>query len=164
MADGIARAGFDKDLRDGKAREDAFVHALLGDKVEIKSDAIARRTRRVFVEYMQLSRRTEQWEPSGIKTSTAHRWAFEVNDDCWLLVPAVRVKAIVRRLLHARPDLSTYGGDYNRYRGVLVPVEMLLWGEVAEEDVRAIRWNEADPAEPAGHGSGPTSKGSVCDH
>ena len=143
MADGLAREGWDKDLRDGKAREDAFVHTLLGDKVEVKSDGIARRTHRVFIEYAQRSKRDGRWRPSGIVVSTAHRWAIEVAPGCWVIVPRVHLAAVVQRLWRERPDLRKEGGDYNGYRGVLVPLDELLWGEVTEHDLHVVTWREA---------------------
>lgn len=120
MADGVARAGFDIDLTDGKAREDAFAHLITRARVEVKSDRIARRTGNVFIEYLQKGR------PSGIATTTAAWWAFEVNDDSWVLVPSVRVKAVARYVAEECPDRVVDGGDFNNYRGVLVPVDWLL--------------------------------------
>lgn len=120
MANGIARAGFDIDLRDGKAREDAFAYVVLRARVEVKSDQIARRTGNVFVEYQQKGR------PSGIATTEADWWAFEVNDDCFVLVPTERVKLVADYVMANCPDKRKDGGDYNMYKGVAVPVNWLL--------------------------------------
>lgn len=119
MAEGLAREGFDIDLLEGKAREDAFAHLITRARVEVKSDRIARRTGNVFVEYEQKSR------PSGILTTTADWWTFEVNDECYLFVPTARVKAVARYVYDTYPERVKDGGDFNRYRGVLVPVDWL---------------------------------------
>lgn len=120
MATGYARAGFDIDLRHGQSREDAFARVLGEARVEIKSDAIARRTGNLFVEYRQKGR------PSGIAVTEADYWAFEYDDDCWLVVPTDRLLEVARDIYANRPDLRRSGGDFNRYDGVLVPIHRLL--------------------------------------
>jgi hypothetical protein len=124
VADQHAREGFDKDLRFGEAREDAFVNMLLQAKVEHKSDQICRRTGNVFVEYSQRGR------PSGIAVTTADWWSFEVNENIWLFVPVEHVKDVARDAL--RKGRGAVGGDFNRYAGVLVPVMWLIMREVRQ--------------------------------
>ena len=119
MTQGKARSGFDVDLRDGEAREDAFVYTFLRARVEHKSDEACRRTGNVFIEYRQKGR------PSGIAVTTAERWAIEYDGDCWLVVPTPRLKAITR-LAYRDPKKRVKGGDGNQYDGVLVPVEWLV--------------------------------------
>lgn len=118
MADGIARAGFDIDLRDGQAREDALVHVFLKDKVEHKYDGKARSTGNLFVEYSQ------KGKPSGLATTTADYWAFEYDDNCWLIVPTERLKAVASQAYKAGKRKK--GGDGDQYEGVLVPIEWLV--------------------------------------
>ena len=120
MSDGIARSGFDIDLRHGKSREDAFAHVLQGATVEVKSDGACRRTGNLFVEYRQKGR------PSGIAVTTADYWAFEYFDDCWLLIPTERLRAVARRVWRDHHGRRQRGGDFNRYEGVLVPIAWLL--------------------------------------
>jgi hypothetical protein len=145
MADGIARLGFDKDLRDGRAAEDAFVHLYLQARVEVKADEVACRTRRLFVEYRQQSRLTDEWVPSGIAITEAHSWAFLlVGPGIWIHVPVDRLRAVFMKTWRERPDLRKLGGDYDRFKGVAVPVEDLLWAELSEDELRAAarggRW------------------------
>lgn len=136
MADGVARLGFDVDLRDGQAAEAAFVHLYLQARVEVKADEIAGRTKRVFVEYQQQSRRTDTWVSSGVAITEAHSWAFLLPAGVWLHVPVDRLRAVFLRTWRQRPDLRKLGGDYNRFRGVAIPVDDLLWAEVTEEELR----------------------------
>lgn len=93
MTTGIARQGFDLDLRHGQAREEALVHTLLGSRVEAKSDGRCRATGNLFIEYRYRGR------PSGISTTTASRWAFEFDDNAWLIVPTDRLREAARRAL-----------------------------------------------------------------
>lgn len=91
MTEGRSGAGFDIDLRNGQAREDALVYVFLRALVEVKSDRKARETGNVFVEYRQPS------GLSGIATTTAQWWAFEIDDDVWILVPTEKLRALDRK-------------------------------------------------------------------
>ncbi len=124
-----AREGFDIDLRFGQAREGAFgrILALHGDAIEIKSDQKCRRTRNLFVEIRQKGR------PSGLSVTTADYYTFEYDDDCWITIPTKRLKTITRYFATMK-NRRVMGGDYNKYEGVLVPVEALL--EVRSDDDR----------------------------
>src|SRR3954454_12200058 len=117
MSEGLAREGFDVDLRHGLARENALVHLLLRAHVEVKSDGRCAETGRLFIEYRHNGR------PSGIAVTTADRWAFEFDEDCWLIVPTNRLRAIAR-LAYRRGRIAR-GGDHNRSEGVLVPITWL---------------------------------------
>ena len=118
MARGLARPGFDLDLRDGQAREDALVHVLLRSRVEVKSDRQCRRSGRLFIEYAWNGR------PSGIATTTADRWAIEYDDDCWVIVPTWRLRELAREAF--RQGLTARGGDHDRSTGVLLPLTWML--------------------------------------
>lgn len=120
MSSGLSGAGFDVDLRDGKAREDAFAYIVLRARVEVKSDRKAKDTGNVFVEFEQKGR------PSGIRVTTADWWAFEVNRDCFVLVPTVRVRAVMEWVMENHPHMVKRGGDFDNYMGVCVPVNWLL--------------------------------------
>jgi hypothetical protein len=50
MTHGLAREGWDLDLRHGVAREDALVNLLLHARVEVKSDGRCPDTGRLFIE------------------------------------------------------------------------------------------------------------------
>lgn len=119
MAKGLAREGFDLDLKFGEARESAFVEAITSATVEVKSDQKARVTGHVFIETHQRPRNGD-WRPSGINTSQAAFWTIEYADSCFITLP--------RPLLHALAQHGQRrdGGDDNRYRGRLVPIEWLI--------------------------------------
>lgn len=119
MTEGRSGAGFDIDLRNGQAREDALVYVFLRALVEVKSDRKARETGNVFVEYRQPS------GLSGIATTTAQWWAFEIDDDVWILVPTEKLRALAR-VAWRDPRRRKKGGDFNNYDGVLVPVAWLV--------------------------------------
>jgi hypothetical protein len=118
MAEGIAREGFDIDLRHGLAREDALVDVFLKAKVEHKCDEKARRTGNLFIEYRQKGR------PSGIAVTAADWWAFEFDDETWLIVPTEKLKRLAR--LAYQQNRRAKGGDNNLYEGVLLPTEWLV--------------------------------------
>lgn len=111
---------FDIDLRYGKAREDALIHELLQSRVEVKSDRKCRTTGNLAVEYEQrLVDGTPQ--ASGIALNNGvHRWAFEFDDDCWLIVPKQRVVELARRAV--REGRHGWIGDNNDHHCALVPI------------------------------------------
>lgn len=119
MSDGIARSGWDLDLAYGKDRERALwsiLHAKAGEFIEVKSDGKAATTGNLFVEYKQRGRL------SGLSTTTADWWAFEVGDT-WIIVPTTRLKAAARLAIDRK--LIAKGGDFNLYEGALVPITWL---------------------------------------
>lgn len=117
MSEGLSGAGFDLDLLHGKAREDAFAHILTRATFEVKSDAKARNTGNIFVEFRQHGR------PSGIATTKADWWVIEVNDDVWLVLPTERLKDAAR--LAWKQKRCARGGDFDAYEGALVPIHWL---------------------------------------
>jgi len=110
--------GFDVDLRVGEASEDALVHVMLESRVEVKHDRLCRETGNLFVEYRHRDR------PSGLSTTLASRWAFEYDEDCWLIVPTSKVKAEARRAFDE--GMSVTAGDRNDSQGVLIPIVRLV--------------------------------------
>jgi hypothetical protein len=123
MAKGLARAGFDIDLRDGGLREAAFANVLFHAKVECKSDEKCRQTGNVFIEYLQHGR------PSGIATTEADFWAIEFAPDCWLVLPTAHLKDIARDVARQK-ERRVKGGDGDNFEGVLVPlVELIAVGD-----------------------------------
>lgn len=115
----IAKDKFDIDLRDGEAGEDAFVHVFLRAKVEHKRDHKCAQTGNLFVEYRQKGR------PSGLATSAADYWAFEYDVDCWIIVPAERLKRVAQQA-YRNPANRVRGGDGRRFDGVRLPIVMLV--------------------------------------
>ena len=127
MAVGIARRGFDIDLRHGQAREAALVHTLLGSRVEAKSDGRCRSTGNLFIEYRH------RGLPSGIATTTASRWAIEYDTDAWLIVPTERLREAARRAV--REERTALGGDHDQSMGALVPISWLVRPHDACDDL-----------------------------
>lgn len=122
MTDGIARAGWDLDLKHGESREIrlATIMNMGQSKVEVKSDGIARRTGRIYVEF------EHKGNPSGLAVTTADHWAFEINDDIWIIVPTQRLRDLAARAYN--DGLHTAGGDHNTTRGVTIPLDWFYRG------------------------------------
>lgn len=121
MTQGLSRAGFDIDLKDGQCGEGelAKILRLVGPQIEVKSDYKAAHTGNVFVEYQQPS------GDSGIKATTAHWWAFRiVGAGVILIIETERLKDLCRKAW--REGRRVRGGDMNRYHGILVPVSWLM--------------------------------------
>ena len=124
MTRGLSGAGFDVDLREGQAREDALVHVFLRAKVEVKRDRRARTSGKVFIEFHDHQKTGGRGGPSGLNITTAHYWALEYDDHCWVIVPTERLKALCDRAAYERGTVR--GGDYDRSEGVLIPLQWLV--------------------------------------
>ena len=109
---------FDKDLRFGEAREDAFVHVLLKSKVEHKTDRKCPETGNIAIEFEQRCRDGEI-RPSGIAITKAARYAIEYAPDRWLILPTEELKEIARQALKA--GRHRWIGDGNNHHNALVP-------------------------------------------
>ena len=99
------RSAFDKDLRVGEAREDAFVHVLLRSRVEHKRDKRCTEwtdgkppTGNLCIEYQQSDGNGGK-KKSGIAVSQAGSWAIEYRAEHWLIVPIETVKQLARRAI-----------------------------------------------------------------
>ena len=114
---------FDKDLREGQAREDAFVHVLLRSRVEHKRDRKCADTGNVAIEYEQRCRDGEI-RPSGISITKAHRYAIEFFSERWLIVPVEDVKELARRAI--REGRDRWIGDEGNHHNALVPIDWFL--------------------------------------
>ena len=116
MTDGLARKGFDLDLRDGQAAENKLLDIIQSGNglVEVKSDKLARQTGNVYVETQY------RGNPSGITSTEADWWAIEVDDDVFVLMKTDRL----RELIKYRRDMP--GGDNDWSKGKLLPVERLV--------------------------------------
>lgn len=123
---------FDKDLREGQAREDAFVHVLLRSRVEHKRDHKCVVTGNVAIEYEQRGR-DGVVRNSGVGNSEAERYAIEFAPECWLIIPTERVKALARRAIRAGRE--RWIGDGNNHHNALVPFGWFL-EEPVEGEIR----------------------------
>lgn len=119
----MAYETFDIDLRDGKAREDAFVHVLLRSQVEHKRDKKAARTGNIAIEIAQKCRDGEHRD-AGVMATTAQFFAVEYAPECWLLLPTEYVRNLARRAM--RMDLHRWIGDGGNYLNALIPIEWFV--------------------------------------
>lgn len=111
---------FDIDLREGKSREDAFVHVLLRSKVEHKRDKKAARTGNIAIEVAQKCRDGEH-HPSGVMSSTAGFFAIEYFPECWVILPTEYIRTLAR--LGMQQDRHRWIGDGQNHLNVLVPID-----------------------------------------
>ena len=118
MTKGIARKGFDLDLKDGLAAENRLEQALLNSKIEVKSDKRAWETGNLFIET------SYRGKPSGIMSTEADFWAFEVRNNTFLLISTHRLIQLVSKAKFY--GLKTNGGDFNASEGVLLPFIWVL--------------------------------------
>lgn len=130
---------FDKDLRDGQAREDAFVHVMLRARVEHKRDHKCVATGNIAIEYEQRCR-DGLVHTSGIAKTEADRYAIEFAPECWLVIPTERVKALAKRAIRA--GRHRWIGDGNNHHNALVPFTWFL----EEPDGGEIRLFEIERA------------------
>jgi len=133
----MSGSAFDKDLREGEAREDAFVHVLLGSRVEHKRDkrctewtAGKKPTGNLCIEYLQ-SDGNGGTKPSGIAVTKAARYAFEYRRDEWLIVSVERVKQLARRAI--TDGLTRETGD-NGNISALVPIAWFFEADLEQEE------------------------------
>lgn len=98
-----------------------IVDAMAAGSIEVKTDEMAMKTGRVFVEYE--CKRFGGWAKSGIATTTAELWAFVVASDTVLVVPTVRLRAAVKRVYKLQPGLrkECVRGSHPT-RGVAIPL------------------------------------------
>lgn len=129
---------FDKDLRDGEAREDAFVHVLLKAKVEHKHDRKCEETGNLAIEYEQVCS-DGQTRPSGIAITEADWYAIEFAPDTWVLIPIERLKHLTRRAI--REKRARWIGDEDNHHNALVPFDWI------RQEPGAV-WSLASPALP----------------
>ena len=119
----MAYETFDIDLRQGEAREDAFVHVLLKSRVEHKHDKKAGRTGNIAVELAQKCK-DGLVRPSGVNATEAERWAIEYAPECWLILPTSRVRALA--MLAMNNGLAQWIGDGGNHHNALVPIEWFV--------------------------------------
>jgi len=108
---------FRHDLEVGQMKELALGVILTGSKIEVKSDAIAKKTGNVFVEYQSRGKK------SGIATSEADYYAFEI-DNTYILISTEKLSKACRKYIGTNRDVL--GGDSNTSKGILLPVIELV--------------------------------------
>jgi hypothetical protein len=115
---------WDMSLREGEAREDAFVHVLLQARVEHKRDKKAFETGNIAIEFAQGPE--ADWRkkrPSGIAISEAEWWAIEYRHRRWLLIDTEQLRDLARKAL--RENKVKPMGD-NGNVGALIPLQWLF--------------------------------------
>lgn len=126
MTKGLARKGFDIDLKNGEIREHAFANIIRNTRIEHKSDEKCRKTGNLFIEYRDHGR------PSGLATTTADYWAFEYDENCWLIILTERLKDICREFYRDSRN-RVLGGDDDNYEGILIPISLLVKSKQSQQ-------------------------------
>ena len=88
-----------------------------GSKIEVKSDAIAKKTGNVFVEYQSRGKK------SGIATTESDYYAFEI-DNTYIIISTEKLSKASRKYIGT--DRDVLGGDSNTSKGILLPVIELV--------------------------------------
>ena len=107
------------DLVVGQMAEKKLAEVLQGKRIEVKSDKVAHKTGRVFVEYESRGKK------SGLATTQADYYCFEVSG-VFILISTPALKAICRKYIGTEHDIR--GGDSNTSKGILLPLLELLKG------------------------------------
>lgn len=132
-----ARRGFDIDLLDGQANEDALVRHLLDTRVEVKFDDWCcgrngrRATGNIALEYEQRCR-DGVVRPSGIhpESTQAEILAINYDDEQWLWLPMATAQEYARRAI--RDGRERWLGDGNNHHNALVPAVWFVQGPPAD--------------------------------
>lgn len=119
----MAYETFDIDLREGKAREDAFVHVFLRSRVEHKRDKKAALTGNLAIEVEQICSDGIR-RPSGVMSTTAEKWAIEFFPECWVIMPTEFIRRLAQRAIEDGRD--RWIGDGNNHRNALVPIGWIV--------------------------------------
>ena len=120
---------WDVDLREGEISEEA-VKAGCSGTVEVKRQARVLHFGLVFVEVQQRPRRGGAWKPSGLSTSTADHWAFQLGANgrdimSTLWIATDELRGIVDELAYEQGYREPVHNDVQG-RGVVVPLTRLL--------------------------------------
>jgi hypothetical protein len=105
------------DLLVGNEVEGELGLILNGKRIEVKSDKLAHKTGKVFVEYDSRGKR------SGIATTQADYYCFEIRGT-YLLISVPSLKVIARKYIGTAHDVR--GGDENTSKGVVLPLTELI--------------------------------------
>lgn len=127
---------FQKQLAEGETYEELFKEFMVGKDIEVKTESYKWvQTGNHYLEFAQLPKGAEDKEenfvPSGISVTKSYWWAVFLRGESDELgkaviayvIPVHIMKEMKRKLLKERG--YTRGGDGNRTKGVLVPIEMI---------------------------------------
>jgi hypothetical protein len=112
---------FEYDLKLGELGEKLLGEILTNKKIEVKTDYGTRRTGNIFIEYMSRDK------PSGISKTEADFYCFVISNERLILVETEKLKEICRPYIGSA--LDTVGGDNKSSRGILLPVNELVYGK-----------------------------------
>lgn len=123
-------AGFDICLDYGKQGEkcvdNQLAHLYRCSTCEVKTDAMALQTGRIFVEY-SCQHRDGVWRPSGIAITEAHLFAFVFGDTgVTLIFPTEALKSVARPVLKARGFAEHKTGE-NPTKGVVIELRDVMY-------------------------------------
>lgn len=119
---------FDIDMRygeDGERVVSAFLHGLLDGTVEVKSDARAIETQRVYIEGE--CKRRDGWQPSGIRSTFADYWALVIGESVVIGIPSDVLRRIYDKAHDPSLRLQREEKDGSHpTRGVAIPLGLLI--------------------------------------
>ena len=100
----------------------------LGERsIEVKRDAIAHKTGRVFIETSFYSRAQRAYVPSGIMVSEATIWAIVIPDAAGNVRASVLVETSrLRKLIEHKPVVHANANGANPSQGVLIELTELM--------------------------------------
>lgn len=113
---------FDLDFSYGSEGE-LLVNELLtgGKKVEVKRDRKWKSTGRLYIEVWCKSTVSNQFEPSGLSTTTADYWAFVIEETV-LIVPTEVLKEVVKKY----GWVASMNTSVNETKGYLISVDNIM--------------------------------------
>jgi len=109
---------FRHDLEVGQVSEKALAEIFENKKVEVKRDLMALETGNLFIEF------ESRGNPSGIATSEADYWAFDI-EGVFIIIAKDKLTDIIAPLVGTTAERK--GGDNNTSVGVLLPIEKLIY-------------------------------------
>jgi hypothetical protein len=118
---------FYEQLEQGEEMENLYKKFMANENIEVKSERhIWESTKNHFVEYKYMPKNSSEYEKSGIAATKAEWWALFLVDEegqaviCYT-IPVSALKVIAKKYLQTKRDVD--GGDGNRSKGILVPIE-----------------------------------------
>jgi hypothetical protein len=109
---------FEYDLKLGQIKERELADIFENKTIEVKTDLIAKKTGRVFVEY------ESREKPSGISTSKSDYYCFIISKNSYIIITTTELKNRCRK--HLNTSLDKRGGDNNTSKGILLHLIDLL--------------------------------------
>ena len=130
-----AAPNWDLDLAFGEAGEArvASILGLDGSRIEVKTDRLFTETHRVFVEVAQMPTGHDTFKDSGLLTTEADYWVFNVGALVILPTDVLRACVVARMREGQKPQTGGMAGD-NPTLGYCLPLQWVI--------ETAARWSE----------------------